>query len=508
MNARATRPPTPRSLALGLGALAAALFAPAASAQLQVTFRDADLGGTVDVVMSAPIGTTYITIVSLTEGPTYFGPKHPVGYLDVDLALLDLSFLLPNFFATMAAPGSVTEQFDLDPDPTLDGIVANLQMCSLVSGKLTEKSNLCKITFAFPDAWHHSVASLINDPTGVPAIELDDGRIALFGAAGVNIDACEAWEPWRQLSSTLAPLPVGRAAHTVTKLQDGRVLVCGGADINLAALGTGEVYDPLTDTWTATAAMTSVRVAHSARLLSDGRVLVAGGTTDISDALAGATHALKSCELYDPVTNSWSAGPNMARPHVAHMAVTMASGDALIGGGGTYSTIFGIRIPAIDNHAQAFQLPAGSWTAEVTMKAARAGASVVLLADGRALVCGGIGGSITSPSNLTSSETFDPVLAKWTTRGAMSVGRSGMALAVLFGTNRVLVAGGATGTSVTAPVPTDLVELFDPVLNVFTVKAPLPEARAGAAAIVLGSHHAAVFGGVGGVPTAVAIYHD
>lgn len=493
---------------LGSAVAAVAAFVPVAHGQLAVTWRDCDIGGTVDVVMTAPVGTLYITIAALSEGPTCFGPKHPVGCLDVDLALLELSFAVPSFFQVMPAPGTVVETIDIGNDPTLDGIVVNVQMGSLVQGKFTEKSNLAKLQFAYPDRWHHSVAPLINDPAAVPAIVLDDGRVALFGAAGANGDQCEAWEPWRQVSTALAPLATGRAGHTVTKLQDGRVLVCGGADVNLAVLGSGELYDPATDSWTPTGAMGSVRAGHSASLLADGRVLVVGGTTDISDALAGATNALKTTEFFDPTTGNWSAGPNVNRAHVAHIAATLASGDVLIGGGGSYTTLFGLRIPAIDNHAQTFVFATGTWTSEVSMKADRAGASAVLLNDGRVLVAGGIGGSLTSPNHLASSETYDPVTTKWTSRGAMSTARSGMPLLVLPGTHKVLAAGGATGTSVTAPIPTDLVELFDPTSNAFTVVTPLPEPRAGSAALVLGSNHAALFGGVGGLPTGVAIYHD
>ena len=500
---RSARLPPALAIVLAGGGLA-----PEAAAQLHVSYRDCDVGGTVDVVMTAPVGTFYATIAALTEGPTCFGPKHPVGCLDVDFLFIDLTLTIPSWFQVMPSPGTVVETLDIDNDPLLDGVVANVQMTSLVNGKFTEKSNLCKVIFDSPDNWHHSLQPLIGDPAAVPAIELDDGSIALFGAAGATGDACEAWEPWRQVSSALAPLATGRGGHTVTRLQDGRVLVCGGADVNLAVLGSAALYDPLTDSWTATGAMTSVRAGHTASLLPDGRVLVTGGTTDVSDPLVGATSALKSTEFYDPVTNGFSAGPAMQRAHVAHFATTLATGDVLIGAGGSYTTVFSIRIPAIDNHAQAFQVATGAWTTEVTMKADRAGASAVLLNDGRVLVAGGIGGSLTSPTNLSSSETFDPVTAKWTSRGAMSVGRSGMPMVVLPGTGKVLVAGGATGTSVTTPVPTDLVELFDPAANTFAIVASLPEARAGSAAIVLKSNHAAILGGVGGVPAGVAIYHD
>jgi N-acetylneuraminic acid mutarotase len=503
MRSRSNRPLVP----FLIGSTLVAAAATAGAQQLEVTYRDADLGGTVDVVMKAPIGTLYVTIAALTEGPTCFGPKHPVGCIDVDLNLFDLSFLLPGFFGTMPSPGTLTEQFDLDPDPALDGIVANVQMVSLVNGKFTTKSNLTKVTFAFNDEWLHSVAPLLNDSAVVPAIALDDGRIALFGAQGANLDLCEAWEPWRQVSTALAAMPAGRAGHTVTKLQDGRVLVTGGADTALVVSNAGGLYDPATDTWSATGLMTSPRVAHSANLLPDGRVLLCGGTTDASDVLAGATHALKTTEFYDPATNSFAAGPNLARPHVAHTAVTMATGDVLIGAGATFRLVLGIPIPDVDNHAQAYQPSTGAFTAEATMKAKRAGPSGVLLADGRVLFAGGIGGSITSPSNLATAEVFNPTTTSWSFVGSMSIARSGMPMVVLPGTNQVLVAGGGTGTNLSAPVPTDVVELFDPVTNTFLVKSPMLEPRAGSAAIVLGSNHAALFGGVG-APTAVAIYHD
>lgn len=491
----------PAAALVAFGALAGE-----ARAQLEVTYRDADLGGSIDVVMAAPAGTAYITIASLTEGPTCFGPKHPVGCIDVDLALIDFSFLLPGLFGTMGPSGTLTATYPLDPDPALDGVLVNVQMVSLVGGKLADKSNLCKVEFAFPDSWHDSVAPLINDPAAIPAIELDDGRIALLGAAGANLDQCEAWEPWRQVSSPLAPLLTGRAGHTVTKLQDGRVLICGGSDLALNVLSSGEVYDPATDTWTATGAMGSVRLLHTASLLPDGRVLIAGGTT-VADILSGPTNALRTTEYYDPATNAFSAGPNLARPHVGHFAATLASGDVLMGGGATYTTIFSTRVPALDNRSQVYQVASASFAAEKTMKAARVVASAALLADGRVLVAGGIGGSILTPSDLSSSETFDPTTSAWTSRGSMSLGRSGFPLLVLPGTNHVLAAGGATGAASSTPTATDLVELFDPTTNLFSPRTSLPQPRTGPAGIVLGSHHAALFGGVG-APSEAAIYHD
>ncbi len=487
--------------------LSALVVGGSAQAQLHTAYRDADITGTVDVILEAPIGTFYVSIVSLTEGPTCFGPKHPVGCIDVGFDLFDFSISVPGFFGTMPAPGQLTLTFDIDDDPTLDGVVLNNQLVSLVNGKFTAKSNLSKIVFGYPDSWAHSVASLINDPAGIPAIELDDGRIGLFGGAGANLDQCEAFEPLRQVSTALATLPAGVAGHTVTKLQDGRVLVAGGADINLVVSKSAYVYDPTTDSWTIVGNMSSVRAAHSANLLTDGRVLISGGTTDVSDVLAGVLATLKTTEFFDPTTNTFSNGPSMARPHAGHAAVSLANGDVLVAGGGSFHKIFGIPIPDISNKAQAFQLATGAWTSEVTMKAARAGPSGVLLADGRVLLAGGIGGSVTNPVDLSSAETFDSVTAKFTTVGSMSLARAGMTIMVLPVTNNVLVAGGATGTSVTTALPTDVTELFNPTSNTFSLVTPIPEPRAGAAGIVLQTNHAGLFGGVGAVSPA-AIYRD
>ena len=45
----------------------------------------------------------------------------------------------------------------------------------------------------------------------------------------------------------------------------------------------------------------------------------------------GAIHS--STEIYDPVTNTWSSGPGLPNPRVAHSATLMGDGRVLITGG-------------------------------------------------------------------------------------------------------------------------------------------------------------------------------
>ncbi|WP_249351456.1 kelch repeat-containing protein [Corallococcus exiguus] len=80
-----------------------------------------------------------------------------------------------------------------------------------------------------------------------------------------------------------------RLYTTATRLQDGKVLLAGGMD-EFFTLRTAELYDPATGTWTPTAPTIVPRFAlNTATLLFDGRVLVVSGSFDSNAA-----------ELYTP----------------------------------------------------------------------------------------------------------------------------------------------------------------------------------------------------------------
>ncbi|MDC3983853.1 Kelch repeat-containing protein [Polyangium jinanense] len=116
--------------------------------------------------------------------------------------------------------------------------------------------------------------------------------------------------------------------HAAALLQDGRVLITGGATTGNWDLPTAvvDIYDVATNTITAAAPMTVPRNYHTATVLSDGRVLVAGGLTTNGVSL-------QSCEIYDPTMNTWSSAAAMNVRHRRHAADILSNGQVVVVGG-------------------------------------------------------------------------------------------------------------------------------------------------------------------------------
>jgi Domain of unknown function DUF11/Kelch motif len=90
----------------------------------------------------------------------------------------------------------------------------------------------------------------------------------------------------------------GRLGSTAIVLPDGRLMLFGGVD---TATGTeyndGQIYDPVANTWTSMASFPESTFGNGpTELLANGQVL-AGSTSD------------PNTYLYNPATNTWSAGP-------------------------------------------------------------------------------------------------------------------------------------------------------------------------------------------------------
>src|SRR6266516_5180573 len=127
---------------------------------------------------------------------------------------------------------------------------------------------------------------------------------------------------------TLDPLVVPRTGHVATALADGHILITGGRDSSGNIVAVSEIFDPATDTSTASATLTTPRVDHTATLLPDGKVLVAGG--------ADASGSLSSAEIFDGT--GFHVVSSMGAARAKHTATLLNNGTVFIAGGDTAGT--------------------------------------------------------------------------------------------------------------------------------------------------------------------------
>jgi len=134
------------------------------------------------------------------------------------------------------------------------------------------------------------------------------------------------------------------------------------------------------------------------------------------------------------------------------------------------------------------QVPSGTWAAVGSMNSARAGASTVLLQDGRILITGG-----SDANGPSSAAEFFGANGSFSAAASMNVQRSGH-ISVVLQDGRVLVAGGTTsGGGVT-----NSAEMFDPTANSWTnVTGGMMEARSGETATLLSDGRVLIAGGSG-----------
>jgi hypothetical protein len=218
------------------------------------------------------------------------------------------------------------------------------------------------------------------------------------GTPGTHPAIGEASAGHGTLFSTLQTPPSLNTEEAVTvKLNDGSVMTIGGKrtvssvvsyssacnrlrpetsttinDIAIEADGATRVRY----SWLSTSSMAAVRHLHAASVMADGRVMVTGGVSTVNGP------PLFTVEIYDPRTNTWSAGPRMRAVHAGHTQTTLPSGRILVVGGVVDA------VGTASNAAEVFDPATLVWT-PFTMPSPRTNHTATLLDDGNVLIAGG-----------------------------------------------------------------------------------------------------------------------
>jgi hypothetical protein len=253
-----------------------------------------------------------------------------------------------------------------------------------------------------------------------------------------------------------APMLEPRAGQSATLLPNGKVLIAGGMRRNQDFYKSAELYDPATGKFQATGDMAEQRVGHIAVLLRSGKVLVAGGWS-------GQT-GTDSAELYDPATGRFTAIAKMTARRGRPSATMLADGDVLISGGADHDGPGGTLASAEIFHAATL-----SFQATGDMHHARVSQTATLLMNGKVLVAGGKGDSLTA-----SAELYDPKTGTFTETGSLITARY-KHTAGLLPDGRVLIAAGSNDHDWTGKLSS--AEVYDPATGKFSQASAMNFAR-------------------------------
>ncbi len=165
-------------------------------------------------------------------------------------------------------------------------------------------------------------------------VSLDDGRLVSVGSTFESPELLHVRDTgggggWRPF-----PSPGFEGVDRLVAIPDGGMLAVGWT----YDPATGDTqpmsvrrYERSTNAWADAAPIRTQRTGALWTTLRDGRVLVAGGVNGPRNRLE--SQIVGTSEIYDPASDTWSAGPVLLQARADGEALTLADGSVLLMGG-------------------------------------------------------------------------------------------------------------------------------------------------------------------------------
>jgi N-acetylneuraminic acid mutarotase len=216
-------------------------------------------------------------------------------------------------------------------------------------------------------------------------VRLTSGKVLVGGGIrdkSTSLNSAEIYDPATRTFSSVPDMPgSNRAGANAILLSNGKVLVAGGAS-GSELWKSAIIFDVTTNSWSSVSSQMQTEHYLNAAIvtLNDGRVLIAGGQT------VGGESVSKT-DIFDPTTNTFSAGPELSQPRQGLTAHVLADGKVVFIGGGAYETTSNtvdVYDPVTSQIIRQFN----------TMSYSRYEHSSALLLDGRVLIVGAFASAI------------------------------------------------------------------------------------------------------------------
>jgi N-acetylneuraminic acid mutarotase len=266
------------------------------------------------------------------------------------------------------------------------------------------------------------------------------------------------------------PTPRSEVAGAIV---DGKVYVIGGFVMreNAVIPGKSDIVEvyDIKNKTWSAAASLPQKMDHVGAAEYDGKLYVLGGS------FGSENNRSNKLYVFDQVSNKWIEGKPMP---TARSALTTQFIDGIlyaIGG----QDFTGVPV----NTSEAYDPKTDTWTSKAPMPTPRHHLTSAIV-DGKLYVFGGrtVGSNSSLSSsyvNLNSNEMYDPISDTWTSKAPMPSNRSGLAAAA-YEDGKIYVFGGEDAISV---MTFDNNEKYDPKTDKWTSENPMPTARHGLAAV-------------------------
>jgi N-acetylneuraminic acid mutarotase len=206
-------------------------------------------------------------------------------------------------------------------------------------------------------------------------------------------------DTWTATQTVGAPDP--RWFHTAVST-GSKMIVWGGVDAGLSTFfNTGGLYDPATDTWTATTTSGAPTArAGQVAVWTGSRMIVWGGWASGTGLQSGA--------LYDPVTNTWAPTTTVGAPTARDSPAAVWTGSRMIVWGGADDA-------GECNTGEIYDPETDTWTAMTTVGAPSPRSEATAVWTGsRMIVWGGLYRDGSSIVTVDTGGIYDPVADQWT----------------------------------------------------------------------------------------------
>jgi len=260
---------------------------------------------------------------------------------------------------------------------------------------------------------------------------------------------------------------------------DGKIYTIGGATRDGApTLATVEEYDPISDTWTSKQDMPTRRRSMASAVV-EGKIYTIGGDPNFR---IGVTTGVRTLEVYDPNTDTWTQKTDMPTAREAASA-SAVNGIIYVMGGVAPGGVFLRNVEAYDPATD-------TWSTKAPMLFARHALSTAVV-NGNIYAMGGGRGE-------KYVEEYDPATDSWTTKASMLVGNGYFGTGVVNGFIYTMGGGSSPGS------PYSRVFAYNPSANKWSEKTAMPTARFGLGAGVVNGKIYAIGGAPGWPPSPLA----